>query len=83
MKVTYLETPVRYRLPNNVIDFNAYRSAHVSALPAVRSTETLPAQNPVSEGKLSCFQQIGTALDAIASLALTVTALVVLFALIL
>ncbi|MCQ2441651.1 MAG: hypothetical protein MJ077_00780 [Oscillospiraceae bacterium] len=79
MKVTYLEKPVAYRLPNNIVDFNAYRKAHLPALPAPVSPEPLPTLHLTEEEPPTFFQLYGQALDALASVALTVAAVVVMF----
>lgn len=83
MKVTYLEQPVSYRLPNNVVDFTAYRNARLAALPASCSSEPLPVLHLNEEERSSAFQRFGMAMDAVASLAMSVAALVVLFAVVL
>lgn len=88
MEVIYLETPIRCRRPNNVVDFGTYQKEGVlRSLPAavnVVMADGLPMYElPRKSQRSGMVHSVWRVLDCVASLALTVTAMVVLFSVVL
>lgn len=89
MEVIYLKNPIRCRRPNNVVDFTSYKNEGVlRALPATVSVvmaDGLPLydETPRRSKPSQLAHGVWRVLDCVASLALTVAAVAVLFAVVL